>query len=91
MIIKFVTPEKMLCVALTLTAMLRIAPGQDPRFPWDRAHSAPAKPCWIPWLVLAALAIASSFYGVTCPDQFATASGQGMLDPGLLVAAHGQP
>ena len=85
------TPEKMLWVALALTAMLTVAPGRYPLFLWDRAHSTPTRPRWLPWLVLAAFAIASGFYGIACPEQFAAIFGQGVLDPALLVAARGQP
>ena len=89
--IMLATPEKMLCLALALTAVLAIAPGQDPLLRWDRAHPAPAKPSWLPWLVLAGLAIASGFFGIVHPAEFAAAAGQEMPDPGWLLVAFGQP
>jgi hypothetical protein len=62
------TPDKMLCLALALTAVLAMAPGrEDPVFLWDRANSAPAGPSWLPWLLLAGLAVASAFFGLARP------------------------
>ena len=84
----FATPEKMLCVALALTALLAMS-GEDALARWDRAHSEPATPSCLPWLLLTALAIASSVFGVTHPVEFAAAFGSGLPDAGssLVIAA----
>jgi hypothetical protein len=83
--------DEMLCVALALTAMLALAPGQDPLFLWDRAHSGLRQPSRLPCLVLVALAIASAVFGVMHPQDFADACGQGALDPESLFAAVNRP
>ena len=42
-------------------------------------------------MALAALALASSLFAVLYPEEFAAACGQGLLDPGSLIVALGQP
>lgn len=84
MIAMLATPEKMLCVALALTALLGMS-GEDLLSRWDHAHSGPPTPSCLPWMLLLALAIASSVFGVTHPLEFAATFGIGLPDSRLPV------
>ena len=71
----FATPDKMICVALALSAMLAMAPAEDPVALWDRAYAV-TRPSWLPWGLLALLAAGSSLFGILHPLEFAAAFGQ---------------
>ncbi len=81
MTVMMTTPEQMLCLALLLTALLTMA-GGDPIACWERAHAAPPAPSCLPFIVLVGLAIACGVFGLAHPEEFAAASGMGVLDPG---------
>ncbi len=89
MTLMLTTADAAFDVALALTALLAVS-AQDPLWLWERAHSRTTQRRWWPWLVLAALAIASSAYGILHPAQFAAAAGDGMLDPGSFTVALSQ-
>ena len=79
--------DAMLCAAVALSALPSNA-GQDPLSRWGRAHRDPAQPLWLPWLALATLGLASSFFALTHPLEYAAIFGQGISShgPGFVVA-----
>jgi hypothetical protein len=81
------TPDKVLCIAIALTAVLVVGQGPDPRWLWRSAYEPPAIPLWLSLTVLIPLALASGIAGILQPQQFAAARGGEMIDPELLVVA----
>lgn len=85
MIAMFTQLDPVMDLALALSALLAISVEQDP--PWERADPRTTGRNWLPWVLLIALAIASSIFGIMHPQVFAAAAGEGFLDPGLVAAA----
>lgn len=80
--------ESLPCLVLALCAvLLSMLPAQDALWRWEHAHAEPAKPTLMPWLVLAALALASCTLGITHPLEVAAAfGGQPRSLPSLVLA-----
>jgi hypothetical protein len=82
-------PAPAFAAALALTAGLAMSTRRNGF--WPRAEPRATIRSWLPWMVLVALAIASTVVAVTHPQEFAAAMGQGMLDPGSLIVASQKP
>jgi hypothetical protein len=81
------TPDPSVVVALALTAAMAMSSRRNR---WRAADIAARIPGWMPWAVLATLAVTSMIFAVTQPHEFAAMTGQGLPDPDPLSAALGQ-
>jgi hypothetical protein len=76
-------PDPTFTAALALTAVLALSTRRNR--PWLRAAPRKTKGSMLPWMVLAALAAASTIFAVTQPVELAHAGG--VLDPRPMVVA----
>lgn len=71
------TIEPSLGVAFGLTALLVVSSGRDEV--WQCGRVAARIPRWVPWAVLASLAVASTVFGFVHPDTFSAIGGEGIV------------